>query len=182
MEKQAELYTIGHSTYDKQQFLSILHFFEIKVIADVRSYPGSRRYPHFNKENMELWLAENGIGYAHIPQLGGHRRKTEGADEALTEGWENEAFRNYSAYTLTEEYERGLDKLIKIAREKTTCVMCAESVPWKCHRLIISNSLVAKGVRVQHIIDGNARDHEINKYGAPAVIRDSKPVYPKAEG
>lgn len=173
------IYTIGHSTHTKEQFLSMLHFFEVRILADVRSYPGSRHVPQFNKEDMQIWLAEGGIKYIHIPKLGGRRRKIDEIDNSKVEGWDNIAFRNYSAYTLTDEFAQGLAELIDIAEHNTTCIMCAESVPWRCHRLILSNSLVAEGVHVMHIIDNNAQDHEINKYGAPAVMSGSKLIYPK---
>lgn len=175
-----DIYSIGHSTHSKQEFLSILHYFCIKVLVDVRSYPGSRHVPHFSKQSMPFWLNEQGISYVHIPKLGGRRRKGQLQDSSLIAGWDNEAFKNYSAYTLSDEYEQGLLELLYIAKDKQACIMCAESVPWRCHRMLISNSLVVRGAHVLHIMDKyKVEEHQLDKYGAKTSIQGERIIYPK---
>lgn len=178
-----DVFTIGHSTHSQEAFIDILKSYDIKTLVDVRSYPGSRYMPHFNKEFMQEWVAEIGIEYIHLPKVGGRRRKISEIDEALVEGWTHIAFRNYAAYTLTEPFAEGLQSLIDIVNNKRrVCIMCAESVPWKCHRLIISNSLSFKGLKVYHIIDENKSiPHVINRYGARAELHGSKVIYPKID-
>lgn len=177
-----DIFTIGHSTHSWEKFIKILKSFNVEVLADVRSYPGSRYLPHFNKENMQSRVPEIGIEYIHMPKLGGRRRKIAEIDSVLTEGWTHIAFRNYAAYTLTEDYCQGLNELINIAASARVCLMCAESVPWKCHRLLLSNSLSFKGFCVHHIMEENKSTvHEINKYGAKAVLDKMTVIYPKSD-
>lgn len=174
-----EIYTIGHSTHPEGDFILLLQQYQIDLLVDVRSYPGSKYVPQFNKENMEIWLPANNIKYLHLPELGGRRRKNKEIDESLVAGWKNVAFRNYAAYSLTDAYETGIDRLIKLSQESNVCYMCSEAVPWRCHRLIISNTLVLKGLQVYHIISETSLvRHEIGKYGAPAVIQGSHLIYP----
>lgn len=174
-----DLFTIGHSTHSQELFLEILKSFNIEVLVDVRSYPGSKFLPHFNKENMIKWVSENGIEYKHIKDLGGRRRKSIEDVSAFVAGWTHIAFKNYAAYTLTKEFENALNSLIKIAKKQKVCIMCAESVPWKCHRLIISNSLFFKDINVFHIMGKNKFiEHKINKFGAKAEFDGKKVIYP----
>lgn len=175
----ATIYTIGHSTHTEEEFLDLLKQHGTELLADVRSYPGSRHVPQFNRENMEQWLPEQGIGYLHLKDLGGRKRKIEGIDEKLVNGWRNESFRNYAAYSLTETYEKAIEDLILRAKEKVLCCMCAEAVPWRCHRLIISNTLSLKGVEVLHIIsDREVIRHRLGMYGANPVVDQNKITYP----
>lgn len=149
MENKAQLWTIGHSTHPIEQFIGALNSFEIKVIADVRSFPGSRRYPQFNKENLEASLANAGIGYSHFPELGGCRRAR---PDSLNVAWRNEAFRGYSDYMESHEFHEGMTRLQNVAGEHRTAIVCAEAVWWRCHRSLISDYLKAKGVEVAHIM------------------------------
>lgn len=174
-----KIFTIGHSTHSQEKFVHILKTYEIKTLVDVRSYPGSRYIPHFNKERIHNWLEENGIKYIHLPGLGGRRKHIENIDYSLVEGWTHSAFRNYAAYTLTEDFEKSLSELINIAKDSTTCIMCAESLPWQCHRLIISNNLIFKNVKIFHIINEKTIPHELNRYGAYTTFSNSKVIYPK---
>jgi uncharacterized protein (DUF488 family) len=177
-----EIYTIGHSTHTEEEFVSLLKKYEIEVLADVRSIPASRYVPQFNEKNMERWLPKEDIKYLHIKELGGRRNKNREIDVSLVNGWNNEAFRNYAAYSLTQEYEEGIDRLIKLSKESKVCCMCSEAVPWRCHRLIISNTLVSKGVSVYHIMtERSLIAHEIGMYGAEVIKRGSQLLYPKAE-
>lgn len=175
-----EIYTIGHSTHTEKEFVSLLKEKNIKLLVDVRSLPGSKYVPQFNKENMEIWLPKKDIEYIHMSELGGRRNKNKKIDELLVNGWENTAFRNYAAYSLTKEYEKSIDELINLSKKSKTCYMCSEAVPWRCHRLIISNTLVLKGMNVYHIIDDkHTITHEIGMYGAKPINKDSKLIYPK---
>ena len=124
-----DIYTIGHSTHSIEEFISLLKTYEIELLVDVRSYPGSNYMPQFNKENMEKWVPENGIEYMHMPSLGGRRKKNHDIDESLVDGWRNTSFQNYAAYSLTKEYEEALGELISLEKEKRVCYMCSESVP-----------------------------------------------------
>lgn len=175
-----DIYTIGHSTHSKEEFISLLQAYEVEAIVDVRSYPGSRRLPHFNKESMEEWLLLSGISYRHMPGLGGRRKKNHEIDPSLVDGWRNTSFQNYAAYSLTEPYQEAIQELMDFQRDRRVCYMCSESVPWRCHRLLISNTLVLKGLTVQHIMtEKKTIMHEIGMYGATAVIEDSAIIYPK---
>lgn len=177
-----DVYTIGHSTHPEEEFVLLLKKYDIEVLVDVRSYPGSRYVPQFNKENMTIWLPKKDILYFHLPELGGRRNKDKEIDEQLVKGWKNTAFRNYAAYSLTQGYEEGIDRLIKLSKENKVCYMCSEALPWRCHRTIISNTLVAKENSVYHIMtDGNITPHEVGKYGAVPVIKGSQIIYPMIE-
>lgn len=156
------IYTIGHSTHSKEEFIAILKKYEIKILVDVRSFPGSKYVPQFNQEAIEKWLPDNDIKYIHMPELGGRRNKSKIIDEKFVAGWQNTAFRNYAAYSLTKEYEEGIEKLIDLSKDNTVCYMCSEAVPWRCHRLLISNTLVSKGLNVFHIISSNKKRRKVN--------------------
>lgn len=175
-----DIYTVGHSTHSQEEFVSILKAYDIEVLVDVRSYPGSKYVPQFNKENMEKWIPENSIEYIHMKELGGRRKGRKDLDELLINGWQNTAFRNYAGYTLTPEYEEGINRLISIGEKKRVCYMCSESVPWRCHRLLISNTLVLRGINVYHIMtESKTITHELGMYGAIPVIKGSRLIYPK---
>lgn len=177
-----KIYTIGHSTHSEEEFLSLLKHCGIETLVDVRSFPGSKYVPQFNKENMEEWVSQAGIKYIHMKELGGRRNKNKDIDQSLVSGWRKAPFRNYAAYSLTQKYEEEIDKLIGLAKESTVCYMCSEAVPWRCHRLLISNTLTFKGLDVYHIMtEEKTIHHEISIYGAQAVEEDSKLIYPDVE-
>jgi uncharacterized protein (DUF488 family) len=146
-----QIWTVGHSTRKIDIFLSLLLKNEIKMVADVRLLPGSKRYPQFNKEALAQSLSEHGIRYEHFPELGGRRKAK--ADSRNT-AWRNEAFRGYADYMETEDFGRGVDRLVDLAGEAgPTALMCAEAVWWHCHRALISDFLKARGTEVTHIVD-----------------------------
>ena len=149
MENKAELWSIGHSTRAIEEFIGAVESFEIKVIADVRSFPGSRRYPQFNKENLGASLAEAEIKYFHFPELGGRRRAR---TDSLNVAWRNEGIRGYADYMETDDFREGMARLVTVADSYRTAIMCAEAVWWRCHRSLISDYLKAKGVEVTHIM------------------------------
>jgi len=143
-----ELWTVGHSTRPIEEFTQALNSFDIKVLVDVRSFPGSRRYPHFNRKQLSASLAAAGIEYQHLPELGGRRRaKT----DSLNMAWRNKMFRGYADYMETAEFRDGVARLLDVARTSRTTIMCAEAVWWRCHRSLISDYLKAKEVEVSHI-------------------------------
>lgn len=156
-----KIYTIGHSTHDQETFLNMLQNNNIEVLADIRSYPGSRRCPQFNKEIMPAWLYECGVEYIHIPKLGGRRNNQHIVSP--NEGWRNASFKNYADYALSSEFREGLHELMSIAKTKRTAYMCSESCYWRCHRWIVSDVLSARGIEVVHISDCNHNQfHRIN--------------------
>ena len=133
----AEIYTLGTSNHSISEFLEILKEYKIKVVIDVRRYPRSKWFPHFKEENLENFLKENKIDYYHFEKLGGFR-----------EG-------GYEAYTQTKKFKEGLKDLIKLTKEKTSVIICAEKLPWKCHRVFITRELENKKFKVIHIIEKN---------------------------
>lgn len=175
-------YTIGHSTHSAEEFISLLKTYNIASLVDVRSYPGSRHEPQFNQDDMEKWLPEAGIEYHHMSNLGGRRKKNRDIDYSLVDGWRNSSFKNYAAYTLTKEYKEGIEKLIERNQKQQVCYMCSESVPWRCHRLLISNTLTQKGLEVEHIMsEKKTIHHEVGLFGAKPVLENGVLIYPKQD-
>jgi uncharacterized protein (DUF488 family) len=147
------LWTIGHSTRKIDQFISLLEENGIKLVVDVRSFPGSKRYPQFNKEALADSLGQHGIRYEHFPELGGRRKPKQ---DSRNTAWRNASFRGYADYMETEEFRKGVERLIDLAKEVgPTSIMCAEAVWWRCHRALISDYLKARGIEVIHIVDSN---------------------------
>src|SRR5882672_2793718 len=147
-ERPQTIWTIGHSTLTLEAFIGILRADRIEAVADVRMMPGSRRYPHFNRETLAGALGKVSIGYTHIPELGGRRRPR---PDSRNTAWRNEAFRGYADYMESEAFVEGIECLIKFARDKRVAVMCAEAVWWRCHRSLIADYLKAHGHKVLHI-------------------------------
>ena len=147
------IWTIGHSTRDIDDFISLLDENGIKLLVDVRSLPGSRRYPQFNKEALANSLGQAGIRYEHFPELGGRRRPK---SDSRNTAWRNLSFRGYADYMETEEFRKGVERLVDLANQVgSTAIMCAEAVWWRCHRSMISDYLKSRGVEVIHILDTN---------------------------
>lgn len=167
-----EVWTIGHSTHSLEELVAELKSFDIQMLADIRSYPGSRRYPHFNKEALTLSMPAHGIQYVHLRELGG-RRKVH-ADSPFTV-WRNDAFRAYADYMQTDEFAEGICELEKIALLQRTAYMCSEAVWWRCHRSMVSDYLKSVGWKVEHIM-GLAKEQE-HPYTAPARIVDGTLTY-----
>ena len=148
----ATLWTIGHSNRTLEQFLELLRAQQIQSLADVRRFPGSRRLPHFGQENLSKSLADAGIEYVHFPELGGRRKALANSPNSA---WRNEAFRGYADFMMTDEFRKGIDRLLKLARQKRTAIMCAEALWWQCHRSLIADYLKAAGDGVLHIMSAN---------------------------
>jgi uncharacterized protein (DUF488 family) len=155
------VYTIGHSTHPIEHFIEMLRSFNIEILADIRNFPGSRRYPHFNKDNLERSLAENNIAYVHFKELGGRRKPRK---DSKNTGWRVEAFRGYADYMETNDFATAIERLQKLAGESTLAYMCSEAVWWSCHRSLVSDYLKVKDWRVMHIMNvGKADEHPFTK-------------------
>lgn len=174
-----EIWTIGHWTCPEAAFLQPLHDYSISLLADVRAQPGSRRNPQFGRDAMPSWLAQAGIDYVHLPELGGRRRK-QNVDPHINLAWRQPSFKNYADYTLGPEYRRGIEVLTELARARRVAIMCGEPMPWRCHRLLIANTLTAQGWTVWHLIgDAEPRRHELGLWGAAAMVdADGNVTYP----
>ena len=147
------LWTIGHSTRKIDHFISLLEENGIKLVVDVRSLPGSKRYPQFNKEALSDSLGQHGIRYEHFPELGGRRKPSPGSRNTA---WRNASFRGYADYMETGEFQRGIQRLVDLTSEVApAAIMCAEAVWWRCHRALISDYLKARGIEVIHIVNSN---------------------------
>jgi len=148
-----QIWTIGHSTRKIERFTSLLEENGIKLVADVRGLPGSKRYPQFNKEALGKSLQEHGIRYEHFAELGGRRKPK---PDSRNTAWRNASFRGYADYMETEEFHKGVRRLLDLANEAgRAAIMCAEAVWWRCHRALISDYLKAQGIEVTHIVDAN---------------------------
>jgi uncharacterized protein (DUF488 family) len=161
------IWTIGHSTRSIEDFISLLKKNEIKLLADVRCWPGSKRYPQFNREALAESLDAHGIRYEHFPELGGRRKPN--ADSRNT-AWRNASFRGYADYMETEEFHKGVERLLGLAHEvEPAGIMCAEAVWWRCHRSLISDYLKARGIDVMHILDAKNEPHPFTS--AASIVR-----------
>src|SRR5437764_1071939 len=174
VSSRRRFYTIGHSTRSLEELVALLREHGIERLADIRRYPGSRRYPHFSREALDQSLPERGIAYVHMPELGG-RRKPE--PQSRNTAWRNDQFRAYADYMATDEFRAAIDRLL--AFEGAATIMCAEAVPWRCHRNLVADELVRRGVEVIHIIGpGQLRAHRMNPH---AVIEGNHVIYPAAQ-
>lgn len=170
------IWTIGHSTRTFDEFLKLLQSFKIKSLVDVRHYPGSRKFPQFNKDSLEKSLPENNIEYTHLIDLGGRRKPN---SNSKNDAWRLDSFKGYADYMATEDFKQALNTLKEIAAEKQTAIMCAEAVWWSCHRSLISDILKVDGWEVLHIMsEKKATEHP---YTAPARIVDGKLNYSKKD-
>lgn len=172
MKQLKTLWTIGHSTQDIGSFCGLLLINGIKQLADVRSLPGSRKFPQFNKECLSVSLAESGITYSHLPGLGGRRKPNENSTNTV---WRNKSFRAYADYMETAEFKESASGLMDLATRDPTCIMCSEAVWWRCHRSMISDYMKSKGWKVIHIL--SATQVQEHPYTAAARIIDGVLIY-----
>jgi uncharacterized protein (DUF488 family) len=143
------IYTIGHSTYAIDEFVKMLEAHNVEVVVDVRTIPKSRHNPQFNEGELRANLLKHGIGYIHLKELGGLRHTTKAS---INTAWRNPSFRGYADYMQGSEFKNGIERLIEIATQKHTVVMCAEAVPWRCHRSLIGDALAVRNIRVEDIL------------------------------
>jgi uncharacterized protein (DUF488 family) len=165
--------TVGHSTHPIEEFLDILQAHGVEQIADVRTIPKSRRNPQYGSDQLAAALKDRGIGYVHLPGLGGlrHPRK-----DSINTAWHNDSFRGYADYMQTPEFDRNLAGLIELGSHRRTAVMCAEAVPWRCHRSLIADALTARGVAAEHIMSRTSRKPHV--YTPFAQVEDERVTYP----
>jgi uncharacterized protein (DUF488 family) len=168
--------TIGHSNRPLPDFLQMLQAHAVQLLADVRTVPRSRYNPQFNRETLPASLAAVSIDYRHLPGLGGlrHPRK-----DSTNTGWRNDSFRGYADYMQTPEFDQALDELLAIAADRQVVIMCAESVPWRCHRSMIADALTARGVPVFHIMSAaKANPHKLTSF---ARVENGRVRYPSPD-
>jgi uncharacterized protein (DUF488 family) len=173
-KRVATIYTIGHSTRTLDELVAALRGHGVETLVDIRSFPVSRRLPHFNRESLERELPLCGITYVWMKELGGRRKKMR--DDSPNTGLRNESFRNYADYMMTEEFSAGIDRLVEIADRDKTAIMCAERVYFQCHRMLVSDYLTAHGHTILHI-DDEKRTPRGHKLMAEARLVDGNLVY-----
>jgi uncharacterized protein (DUF488 family) len=171
------MFTVGHSNRTLDQFIELLTAHQVSLLVDVRTIPRSRHNPHFNRETLPQMLATQGVAYEHLPGLGGlrHARK-----DSVNTGWRNDSFRGYADYMQTEEFERNLAVLRELdTQQRTTVIMCAEAVPWRCHRSLIADALMIRGVPVMHILSSaKAEPHQLTSF---ARVEGTRIIYPRPD-
>jgi uncharacterized protein (DUF488 family) len=167
------IFTIGHSTHAVDEFITLLRDHAVRLVADVRTIPKSRHNHQFNTEELTASLRAAGIGYLHLKELGGLRRPKKDSPNA---GWRNASFRGFADYMQTEEFETAVQKLVELAEKQRTVIMCAEAVPWRCHRSLIADALTVRGLTVRHVMGrSSAPEHKLTAW---AVVQGERITYP----
>ena len=165
--------TIGHSNRPLADFLDMLSAYGVALLADIRTVPRSRHNPQYNRDTLPQALAARGIAYEHLPGLGGLRRP---AKDSLNAGWKNASFRGYADYMQTEEFRENLEALLALARARETAIMCAEAVPWRCHRSLVADALTIRGIPVSHVMSiTKTNPHQLTSF---AQVRQGRLIYP----
>ena len=168
--------TVGHSTRPLDDFNALLNDHGVELLADVRTVPRSRHNPQFNRETLPERLAAAGIGYVHLAGLGGLRHARR---DSINTGWRNASFRGFADYMQTPEFDTALEELVALARTKPVAIMCAEAVPWRCHRSLIADALSLRGITVEHILGLKSRQpHRLTGF---ARVEGLKITYPEEE-
>ena len=169
------IHTVGHSTRSLVDLVSVVRHYDVDLLVDIRDTPRSRHNPQFNAEELDADLPRYGLGYVHLPSLGGHRPTSAGSPNT---GWRNLSFRGYADHMLTERFQEGLDELLVLAERWRPAIMCAEAVPWRCHRSLVGDALLVRGVRVVDIFDvDKAREHVLTSF---AKVDAGRITYPEA--
>jgi uncharacterized protein (DUF488 family) len=165
--------TIGHSTRTVEEFIGLLQAHGVSRVIDVRTVPRSRHNPQFNKTFLPGLLKKAGLGYVHMPGLGGLRHAQR---DSLNMGWRNASFRGYADYMQTPEFEQSLEELVQLAKQDRIALMCAEAVPWRCHRSLIADALLVRGIRTEDIMSSSRRQvHTLTPF---AKVRGTTITYP----
>ena len=173
------VFTIGHSTRSFEELVALLRAHGIERLVDVRTIPRSRRNPQFNRDTLGPALRNRRIAYRHMQGLGGLRRTR---PDSVNTGWRNTSFRGYADYMQTGEFEEALSRLIELAEEKRTAIMCAEAVPWRCHLSLIADALLARGVQVTEIFSlSNARPHTLTSFAVMDGLNICYPAQPQSD-
>lgn len=168
------IYTIGHSTRELAELTEILKHYGINLLVDVRSVPRSRHTPQFNEDNLTKEMPKQGIDYRHLASLGGLRHTSK---DSINLGWHNASFRGYADYMQTSDFASGISELLELASAKTVAIMCAEAVPWRCHRSLIGDALLVRNIEVLDIFD--AKKTQVEKLTSFAKVGGTKITYPK---
>jgi uncharacterized protein (DUF488 family) len=170
------VYTVGHSTRSLDELVELLGGFQVKIVGDVRTIPRSRHNPEFNADVLPGALAKHGVGYRQLARLGGLRRTSK---ESPNLGWRNASFRGFADYMSTAEFELGMRELGDLLGQGTVALMCAEAVPWRCHRSLIADALLVRGARVEHIVGrGRASEHRLTPFAQVDGLRITYPARP----
>lgn len=170
------VFTIGHSNRSLDAFLAILKTHRVECLADIRTVPRSRHNPQFSAEALAKSLPMAGISYTRLPRLGGLRKARR---DSRNLAWRNDSFRGYADYMETAEFEKGLAELLSLARDRRTAIMCAEALYYRCHRSLVSDALVCRGVETVHLLDVNRTSpHRLTPF---VKIEDGRPTYPAAQ-
>jgi uncharacterized protein (DUF488 family) len=170
---QPAIHTVGHSTRKIDDFIAILKAYDIGQLVDIRTIPKSRHNPQFNLDNLRASLEAAGIRYRHMPGLGGLRRPQK---DSINTGWRNASFRGYADYMQTDVFRQNLEHLIELAAAHPTAIMCAEAVPWRCHRSLVADALLVRGIEVDDILSATrAQPHAITSF---ARVRGTEITYP----
>ena len=167
------IYTIGHSTHPIEEFIALLKSYGIEQLVDVRTVPKSRHVPQFNSDALAATLPKQGIEYVHLKSLGGLRHAKK---NSINSGWRNASFRGYADYMASDEFAQGIDSLIDLAKAKRTVIMCAEAVPWRCHRSLIGDALLVRGIAAEDIMSAtSSRPHKLTEF---AKVEGQQITYP----
>lgn len=174
MKKTASVFTIGHSTRTIEEFIEILKAYQIEEVVDIRTVPRSRRVPQFNHDTLPERLEKEGIGYIHMKGLGGLRHP---AVDSPNTGWRNASFRGFADYMQTEEFEKNIEELLKTSKGKRVALMCAEALPWRCHRSLVADALSVRKIDVTHIFSRTS--HKPHKLTPFAKVSGRRITYPE---
>ncbi|MDE1857313.1 MAG: DUF488 domain-containing protein [Candidatus Micrarchaeota archaeon] len=176
-DNRIRVYTIGHSNRSISEFVGLLLAYSISLVIDVRVAPSSKKNPQFNMATLKRSLSENGLSYLHIKELGGMRKPLK---DSKNTAWINDSFRGYADHMQTSEFDRAIGRVLALAAKKRTAIMCAEAVPWRCHRSMISDALIAKGADVEHILSAtSSRPHALTGF---AKVSRGRVTYPSKQG
>ena len=169
------VHTVGHSTRSLVDLISVLRHYDVDLLVDIRGIPRSLHTPQFNSEELDADLPRYGLGYVHLPDLGGRRPTRAGS---LNTGWRNKSFRGYADHMQTGTFRAGVDELLRLTERWHPAIMCAEAVPWRCHRSLVGDALLVCGVRVVDIFDvDKAREHTLTSF---AKVEGERILYPEA--
>jgi uncharacterized protein (DUF488 family) len=176
-ESELTVFTIGHSTRTVDEFIGLLKTYGVALVVDVRTVPRSRHNPQFNKETLPNSLKPHGVKYIHMPDIGGLRRPKH---DSINLAWKNSGFRGYADYMQTQEFTDNLLKIVALARENCLALMCAEALPWRCHRSLISDALTVRRIKVQHILSATScLNHELSEMAHVEGTQVTYPLYTK---
>jgi uncharacterized protein (DUF488 family) len=171
--ESTQIYTIGHSIHPAEQFLALLRAHEVRQVADIRTVPKSRRHPQFNRDALETFLRGHDIAYRHFPALGGLRKPRR---DSVNTGWRHPGFRGYADHMQTADFCAGVEALLAFTAAARTTVMCAEALWWQCHRQLLADALLARGVPVRHILGtADAKLHHLSDF---ARLENGRVTYP----